>query len=86
MENTEDNNYRVEFVLKWKDYMNPMKIFQAASIFSKNLEIHQNSDPKELEIQENPNTVAKTSKEDLNENLTKNKKDVEKLHWLRFNK
>ena len=86
MENTEDNNYRVEFVLKWKDYMNPMKIFQAASIISKNLEIHQNSDPKELKIQENPNPEAKTSKEDLNENLTKNKKDVEKLHWLRFNK
>ena len=67
--------------------MNPMKIFQAASIISKNLvEIQQNhSAPKILEtIQEkNPNNP----KEDLNENLTKNKKkNVQKSHWLRFNK
>ena len=64
--------------------MNPMKIFQAASIISQNLiEIQQNhSSPKILEaIQEN------NPKEDLNENLTKNKKkNVQKSHWLRFNK
>ena len=67
--------------------MNPMKIFQAASIISKNLvEIQQNhSAPNILEtIQEKkPNNP----KEDLNENLTKNKKkNVQKSHWLRFNK
>ena len=86
-ENSEEKNYRVEFILKWKDYMNPMKIFQAASIISKNLvEIQQNhSAPNILEtIQEKkPNNP----KEDLNENLTKNKKkNVQKSHWLRFNK
>ena len=67
--------------------MNPMKIFQAASIISKNLvEIQQNHSAQNIlkTIQEKkPNNP----KEDLNENLTKNKKkNVQKSHWLRFNK
>ena len=67
--------------------MNPMKIFQAASIISKTLvEIQQNhSAPKILETIQEKN--SNNPKEDLNENLTKNKKkNVQKSHWLRFNK
>ena len=93
MENSEENNYRVEFVIKWKDYMNPMKIFQAASIISKNLEEiqQQNSafSKKLKKTQENnsSNPVEKSSKEDSNKKLKmRHKKNVEKTHWLRFSK
>ena len=72
--------------------MNPMKIFQAASIISKNLEKiqQQNSafSKKLKKLQENnPNPVEKSSNKDFNEKLKiRHKKNVEKTHWLRFSK